>query len=53
LKSDETRDRVNNDYRSGIASRVNSTPTFFINGEIIDNPKSYDQLKKLVEDYSP
>ncbi|KKQ95402.1 MAG: Thioredoxin domain protein [Candidatus Woesebacteria bacterium GW2011_GWB1_43_14] len=53
LKSDETRDRVNNDYRSGIASRVNSTPTFFINGEKIDNPKSYDQLKKLVEDYSP
>lgn len=42
--------RVENHYQSGLAARVNSTPTFFLNGTKITNPRSYDELKSKVEE---
>ena len=49
IDSDEVKAEVQSDLESGIRSRVNSTPTFFLNGEKIQNPRSYDEFKKLIE----
>ena len=47
LDSKETKDKVENDYLSGIQSRVNSTPTFFLNGEKIQ-PRNEDEFRSLI-----
>lgn len=41
--------KVNSDYNSGIAIGLNSTPTFIVNGKIIDNPQSVDEFKALID----
>lgn len=48
LDSKEVKEKVDNDYESGVRSQVNSTPTFFLNGKKIQNPKSYDEFKNIV-----
>jgi protein-disulfide isomerase len=50
VSSKETKGKVNNDYSSGIKAGVNSTPTLFLNGKKLQNPRGYDDLKKLVEE---
>ncbi len=47
------RDRINLDYKGGVAARINSTPTFFVNGKQISNPSSYDEFKKIIDDAIP
>lgn len=49
MNSDEARDKVNSDYESGIAMGVNSTPTFFLNGQRIQNPQGYDAFRQLIQ----
>ena len=48
MDSEEVKDKVNNDYQSGIRARVNSTPTFFLNGERIQNPRSYEEFRNII-----
>jgi len=50
VKSKEIKNKVRNDYSSGIKAGVNSTPTLFLNGKKLRNPRDYEELKKLVED---
>jgi formate-nitrite transporter family protein len=38
LESGMYRDRVRDDFRSGVRSGANGTPTFFVNGERYDGP---------------
>jgi protein-disulfide isomerase len=40
--------KVKKDYESGIASGVNATPTFFLNGKKIENLRSYEELRNIV-----
>lgn len=47
--SAQVEEKVKADMLSGNTLRVNSTPTFFLNGKKIQ-PKSYEELKKLVEE---
>ncbi|MDP3710740.1 MAG: thioredoxin domain-containing protein [bacterium] len=47
--SQKAKDKVENDYNSGVRSRVNSTPTFFLNGKKIQ-PRSYDEFVNLVKE---
>jgi protein-disulfide isomerase len=42
-------DRVQADVREGNRLKVNSTPTFFIDGKKISNPNSQDAFKKVIE----
>jgi len=48
VDSDDLKDKVSNDYKSGIASGVNSTPTFFLNGRQLQNPRSYDEFRNII-----
>ena len=41
--------RVSEDFRGGVRSGVNGTPTFFINGARYDGPHDYDSLKAALE----
>ncbi len=50
ISSKEIKDKVEQDYLGGIGSKVNSTPTFFLNGKTMQNPKNYDEFKNLIEE---
>lgn len=43
-------DKINDHVKSGIKAKVDSTPTFFLNGKKIKNPQTYEEFKKLIED---
>jgi len=49
MESSDAREKVESDYQGGLRSRVDSTPTFFLNGQKIANPKSYDDFKRVIE----
>jgi len=49
LDDDALADKVTADYRGGIRNKVNSTPTFFLNGEKL-NMQSYTDLRDSVAD---
>lgn len=50
LQSDTTKEKIQRDYTSGVDSGVTSTPTFFVNGEKIKNPQSYDDFKSILQE---
>jgi protein-disulfide isomerase len=45
LDSDAVKDKIKQDVRSANQAKVNSTPSFFVNGTKISNPRSYNQFK--------
>ena len=45
-----SKDKINNDYKSGVKAGVNSTPTFFVNGKKINSPQGYEAFKKVIDD---
>lgn len=49
IRLGELRQRIKEDRRSGIASGVNGTPSFFINGTRFDGPPVYDSLVAAME----
>lgn len=48
--SKETQSKIDAQYKSGIDSDVKGTPTFYLNGNKIDNPRSADEFKKILLD---
>lgn len=49
MNSKETQTKIDADLASGLTGRVNSTPTFFLNGEKVE-VETFDQFKKLLRD---
>ncbi len=49
LTSTSTRNRVNDDYTDAIRLGLQSTPTFFINGEKLERPLQYAGFKARIE----
>ncbi|PIQ35735.1 MAG: protein-disulfide isomerase [Candidatus Yonathbacteria bacterium CG17_big_fil_post_rev_8_21_14_2_50_43_9] len=49
VKSDAVKAKVERDLKSAKLSRVDHTPTFFINGKLSDNPRSAQELKALID----
>jgi protein-disulfide isomerase len=49
MNSQATKDKIEADLQSGIKSQVDSTPTFFLNGRKIQNPRSYEEFKQLLD----
>lgn len=50
MNSGESKKAVTQDYQGGVRAGVDSTPSFFLNGKSIVAPRSYEALKKLIED---
>jgi protein-disulfide isomerase len=50
LEDEGLRDKVKADSSQAIKLGVNATPTFFVNGKKITNPRSYDAFAKLIRD---
>lgn len=50
LASDDVKGKVEEDFQSGVKLGVNSTPSFFLNGTKLQNPKNYEAFKKLLEE---
>lgn len=50
LDSKEVKAKVENDYQDGVRFGVNATPTFFLNGTKLQNPRSYEEFKALLEE---
>jgi len=50
LDSKAVKDAIKDDKRSGNQAFVEGTPTLFLNGEKINNPRSYDQLRQAIRD---
>ena len=49
VKSKEVSDRVNRDKNSGTKIGVSGTPSFYLNGEKIPNPKSPEDFKTFIQ----
>lgn len=50
LNLNEIKDKIKNDYQRGFEIGVNETPTFFLNNVKLQNPRSYEEFKKIIED---
>lgn len=50
MNSQTTKDQIEADLQSGLSSQVEGTPTFFLNGQKIQNPQSYEEFKKLIDE---
>jgi protein-disulfide isomerase len=49
LHSDEVKNEIEKDHASGEEAGINATPSYFLNGTII-NPRNYDEFRTLVRD---
>ena len=49
LDRKDLEDKIQAQQEEGIKNGVNATPTFFIKGKIIQNPRSVDDFKKLID----
>jgi protein-disulfide isomerase len=50
LKSKEVQVAVEADYRNGMSLRINSTPSFFVNGERIANPQGLEPFQAIIDE---
>lgn len=50
VDSAEARNKVDSDLEKGKAMGVNSTPSFYLNGQKIDNPSGADALRALLSE---
>lgn len=53
LESKEVRGLVKADYLSALSQRLNSTPTFFINGERVASPQGIEAFSLLIDPLLP
>lgn len=47
--AESTKKFIIDQINSGISIGINYTPTFFLNGKAIDNPRTYEAFKKLIQ----
>lgn len=50
INNNNIKDAVKDDKRSGNQALVEGTPTLFLNGKKINNPRSYDKLRQAIRD---
>jgi len=48
FNSKEIKEKVENAYRNAIKLGLNSTPTFFLNGKKITNPRNYEDFRNII-----
>jgi protein-disulfide isomerase len=50
MRSKDIEAKIESDIRSGLGAKVNGTPTFFLNGNRIITPATYEGYKKLIDE---
>jgi protein-disulfide isomerase len=50
IKSSAAEDLVEAEFQSAVEGGLNSTPTFFLNGERVKNPKDLEEFRTLIRD---
>jgi len=50
LNSGETKDFIQSELDEGLNAGITYTPSFILNGKLIQNPNSYEAFKKLIDD---
>ncbi len=50
MDADSTKQFINDSENKAVSAGINSTPTFFVNGVHIQNPPSYEDFKKIIQD---
>lgn len=50
IDTEVVRNKIEQQYQSGLRSGVEGTPSFYLNGEKIKNPQSYADFQKLITD---
>lgn len=50
VTSQEVKNRIERDKNNGIKLGIQGTPTFFLNGKKIENPRGYEEFKKILDD---
>lgn len=53
IDSKEIAEKVNEQYDSGRKAKVDGTPMFFLNGKKLATPRSYEDLKAMIEETIP
>lgn len=49
VKSEEVEKRVEDSYKEAVSLNLQGTPSFFLDGKRIENPKGYESFKLLIE----
>lgn len=49
VRSSQAEAKITSQRQSGVNSAVNSTPTFYLNGQKIANPRSYEEFSNLIK----
>lgn len=50
VASKEIKDKITASVAAGQKAGINSTPTFYVNGKKIQNPNSYEEFNKIIDD---
>jgi protein-disulfide isomerase len=50
VDSKEVKDKISLQLKDGENAGINATPTFFINGKKINNPESYEEFTRLINE---
>lgn len=50
VKSSEVMDRVDASYKEAVSLNLQGTPSFFLDGKRIQNPKGYESFKLLIDE---
>ena len=49
LESNIVKEKVFQDYQTGLQHQVDGTPSFFLNGKRIQNPAGYEAFRKIID----
>lgn len=50
IESDVVRNKVTDDYNSGESANVSGTPSYFLNGKKVDNPRDADGFRSMLQE---
>jgi len=48
IENEEIKKSIDEDYKEGVKIGINATPTFFLNGQKLQNPRSYEEFKEIL-----
>lgn len=51
INSDTVKNKINNQIKESTILDIQGTPTFFINGQKIKNPNSYDEFRNIIKTF--